>query len=70
MNNYSYEEFELLSDGEKADVLLTELAYRLFQKTKGAAAPTLVTMTDKILEIYHELNRREYPEYDLRELID
>lgn len=60
--NYSYENFEVMSDGEKADKLLTELAYRLLLKIKGASAETLIGLADKALVVYDVLERRENPE--------
>ena len=60
--NYSYEDFEVMSDGEKADKLLTELAYRLLLKIKGASAETLIGLADKALVVYDVLERRENPE--------
>ena len=60
--NYNYDNFEVMSDGEKADKLLTELAYRLLLKTKGASAETLVDLADKVLVVCDVLERRENPE--------
>ena len=60
--NYSYEDFEVMSDGEKVDVLLNELAYRLLLKTKGADSKTLVELADKVLVVCDVLERRENPE--------
>lgn len=54
--NYSYEEFSVLSLEEKADVLLEEYAYRLFQKTKGATLEELVHMDMTVLRVIDKLN--------------
>ena len=60
--NYSYEDFDVRSDGEKEEILLTELAYRLLLKIKGADTQDLIKLVDKALVVCDVLERRENPE--------
>lgn len=54
-----FEDFEVISDGEKADMLLNELAYRLYLKTKGASADQLAKLSRSIFNVCAELERKE-----------
>lgn len=55
MSNYSYELFEVLDDEDKADVLLNELAYRMFNSIKSMDADELMKITDKTMIVVDKL---------------
>lgn len=57
--NYSLEDFQSMNDYDLGDVLITESAYRLYQKIKSASPRELARLTPLAINLGKWLRHQE-----------